>query len=128
MHKPLPRVFLVDPELLIAATWSEILHKNGFAARYFTDSQAALDEARQEPPDLLLWEVALRGLSGIDLAIALQQGCPECTVMLFSDGAETTVLILKAQEQGHDCPVLTRPIHPTELLHRIHKRKSDFGF
>jgi len=124
MHKPLPSVFVVDPELLIASTWSEILRKNGFSATYFTDAQEALAAARQEPPDLLLSELSLSGLSGIDLAIAIRQRCPQCKVMLFSSRAETLILLSKAREQGHDFPVMTKPIHPTELLHRIHQKNQ----
>jgi YesN/AraC family two-component response regulator len=45
--------------------------------------------ARIEAPDLILSDVMMPGLSGIELAIAIQRECPECKILLFSGHAHT---------------------------------------
>jgi DNA-binding NtrC family response regulator len=122
VEKSLRKVFIVDNEHLIAATLTEILQKDGFAATYFTNPREALSAAQKEVPDLLLSEVGMAELSGIELAIAIQQNCPACKIMLFSGREDTHVLVSKAREQGYDFPVLYRPMHPTELLRRLHRQ------
>jgi len=59
------------------------------------------------------------GLSGIDLAIALKQECPDCKVLLFSGQAATANLLEAARLKGHDFELLSKPIHPTEFLKKI---------
>jgi CheY-like chemotaxis protein len=78
--KNLPSVFVVEDEKTIAETLVTILRRSGFAAKSFTDPREALSAAREETPDLLLSNVMMPELSGIDLAIAIRQACPECKV------------------------------------------------
>jgi DNA-binding response OmpR family regulator len=117
--KNLPSVFIVDDEKTIAETLTTILQKNGFAAKSFTDPREALTAARDETPDLLLSDVMMPELSGVELAVAIRQHCPECKILLFSGHAETLDLLFTARAQGHDFHLLSKPIHPTELLRRI---------
>ena len=64
---PVPRVFVVDDEPVIASTLAAILRMNGFSARFFTCPLEALAAARSESPDLVISDVAMPGISGIDL-------------------------------------------------------------
>jgi DNA-binding response OmpR family regulator len=122
VRKNLPNVFIVDDEKVIAETLTTILQKSGFAAKSFTDPREALSAARDETPDLLLSEVMMPELSGVDLAIAIRQHCPGCKILLFSGHAETLDLLSNAREQGYDFHLLSKPIHPTELLLRIRQQ------
>jgi DNA-binding response OmpR family regulator len=120
--KNLPSVFVVDDEHIIAETLTTILQQSGFAAKSFTDPREALSAARDETPDLLLSDVMMPELSGVDLAIAIRQQCPVCKVLLFSGQAGTMDLLSKAREQGHDFHLLPKPIHPADLLRRIRQQ------
>ena len=113
------RIFVVDDELIIASTLATILQRNGFDAVFFTEPLAVLPAAREQAPDLLITDVMMPGLSGIDLAIALKQECPNCKVLLFSGQAATVNLLEAARSKGHDFELLSKPIHPTEFLKKI---------
>jgi DNA-binding NtrC family response regulator len=115
----LARIFVVDDEFVIATTLATILERSGFDAVSFTDPLRALRAAQIEAPDLLISDVVMPEMSGIDLAIRLKQSNPDCKVLLFSGQAATTNLLEAARENGHDFEVLAKPIHPTEFLKRI---------
>lgn len=59
------------------------------------------------------------GMNGIELAIRLAERYPECKVLLFSGQAATAHLHVDAKARGHDFDLLTKPVHPQELLARI---------
>ena len=70
-------------------------------------------------PDLLISDVVMRGLSGVDLAIQIKAECPECKVLLFSGQAATQDLLWDARRQGHYFQLLEKPVHPSEMLASI---------
>jgi CheY-like chemotaxis protein len=116
---PGPRIFVVDDEHVIAATLATILHMNGFSARFFTDPLEALAAARLDAPDLLVSDVAMPGLSGVDLAIQIKGQYPECKILLFSGQAATLDLLKDARSQGHSFQLLQKPVHPSVMLSTI---------
>jgi FixJ family two-component response regulator len=123
----LPSVFIVDDEKIIAETLTLILQKNGFAAKGFTESRKALAAARIEAPNLILSDVMMPELSGIELAIAIRRECPECKIMLFSGHAHTLGLIDEARGDGHDFYLLAKPLHPADLLRRIRQQHPEWA-
>ena len=79
------RVFVVDDEDVIASSLAMILRfQGGFHATSFTDPLKALQAAHSETPDLLITDVVMPQMSGIELAIQLRDVCPDCKVLLFS--------------------------------------------
>jgi CheY-like chemotaxis protein len=81
-----------------------------------------LEKARAVTPQLLLSDVMLGpGIDGIQLAIAMVQACPGCKVLLFSGHAATADLLAEAREAGHDFALMTKPVHPADLLARINE-------
>jgi DNA-binding response OmpR family regulator len=115
----LSRIFVVDDEFVIATTLATILERSGFEAISFTDPLKALKAAQVNPPELLITDVMMPEMSGIDLAIQLRQEHPHCKVLLFSGQAATSNLLDVAREKGHDFEVLAKPIHPAEFLKKI---------
>jgi DNA-binding NtrC family response regulator len=113
------RIFVVDDEELIASTLEAILGLQGFDARAFTVPLEALARAREHAPDMLISDVVMPGMSGIDLAIQFRRECPNCKVLLFSGQASTAGMLAKAMANGHHFEVLGKPIHPTDLLRKI---------
>lgn len=115
----LPLVLVVDDERIIADTLTIILSKSGFDAITAYDGATALALARATPPDLMISDVVMPGMTGVDLAIALTQTIPTCKILLFSGQAATIDLLEKARESGHDFTTLTKPVHPTDMLKRV---------
>lgn len=117
--QPKPVVLVVDDEAVIADTLVAILANNRIAAMAAYNGKSALEIARVVPPDLLLSDVVMPDMSGIDLAISIRQTIPDCKVLLFSGQAATVDLLGRAREAGHDFTTIEKPIHPTDLLARI---------
>ena len=111
-----PVVLVVDDERVIADTLAVILSKNGFAAMTAYDGKSALEIARVIPPELLLSDVVMPGMTGIELAITIVQSVPDCKVLLFSGQAATVDLLAQAHAAGRDFTTLKKPVHPTDLL------------
>lgn len=111
--------FVVDDEQIIASTIALILKASGFDARPFYDPLKALAASQIEKPDLLITDVMMPGMSGIDLAIQIKTKIPDCKVLLFSGQARTADLLAKANATGYGFAFLTKPVHPTDLLATI---------
>jgi CheY-like chemotaxis protein len=94
---------------------------HGFSATYFTCPLEALTAARLKAPDLLISDVAMPGISGIELAIRMRAQYPTCKVLLFSGQAATKDLLEDARARGHDFDLLQKPVPPTELLFEVGK-------
>ena len=116
-----PRIFVVDDEPIIASTLAAILQMNGFSAKFFTCPQEALKAARLKAPDLVISDVAMPGISGVDLAIQMRAQYPTCKILLFSGQAASMDLLKDARAQGHHFDLLLKPIPPTELIFEIGK-------
>ncbi len=114
-----PVVLVVDDERVIADTLSIILRKSGFSTLTAYDGPTALQLANDRRPDLLISDVMMPGMTGIELAISLSKSVPECKILLFSGQAATVDLLETARAAGHDFTTLTKPVHPTDMLRRI---------
>jgi CheY-like chemotaxis protein len=112
-------IFVVDDEKAIAETLAIILSKCGFIATSFTNPLDALEAASMKSPGLLLTDVVMPELSGVDLAVQIKEKCPGCKILIFSGQAGTTDLLTAAQKQGHNFPLVAKPIHPADLILRI---------
>jgi CheY-like chemotaxis protein len=114
------RIYVVDDEWVIASTLASILKMNGFNARFFISPIEALEVARSVTPDLLISDVMMPEMTGVELATKLKEFCPDCKVLLFSGQAQTADLLKKARSEGHDFNLLTKPVHPKDLLAHVH--------
>jgi DNA-binding response OmpR family regulator len=114
-----PVVLVVDDESAIADTLSEILSRSGYAAMVAYDGNEALETALVTPPELLITDVILPGMSGVELAITMRRIFPECKIILFSGQASTADLLTSAKREGHHFTLLSKPVHPRELLARV---------
>lgn len=116
---PQPVVLVVDDEVVIADTRAMILEHSGISAMVAYNGKSALEIAKTIPLDLLLADVAMPGMNGIDLAMAIRQIIPSCGILLFSGQASTADLLDAARATGQEFTILAKPLHPTELLARV---------
>lgn len=113
------RIYVVDDEHVIATTLAIILSQNGFDALAFGSAKEAIAAAEALPPDLLLTDVVMPDMNGIELAIQFRQKYPVCKVLLFSGQAATNNLLEEAKGAGYDLELLPKPVHPQDLLARL---------
>jgi DNA-binding response OmpR family regulator len=114
-----PVILIVDDERVIADTLAIILSKSGFATFTAYNGTSALELAGIISPQLLISDVMMPGMTGVELAIALGELIPACKILLFSGQAATADLLSEARKMGHDFITLTKPVHPTDMLRRI---------
>jgi CheY-like chemotaxis protein len=114
-----PLVLVVDDERLIADTLSVILGRHGYEVITAYNGSEALDLARDTAPDLLISDVMMPGLSGVELAIAMAQLIPKCKVLLFSGQSSTMDLLDEARQIGHNFRLLLKPMDPAEMLRNV---------
>jgi len=113
-----PVVLVVDDEPLVADTLSAILENAGFSILTAYDGRTALQLASHGVPDLLISDVAMPRMSGVELAVQLLEAIPECKVLLFSGHATSSDLV-HAIDAGYDFHLLAKPLHPTEMLRHV---------
>jgi CheY-like chemotaxis protein len=118
-EKNKPLVLIVDDERIIADTLSMILSRSGFSTMTAYDGLSALKIVRSARPDLVISDVMMPGMTGVELAITITQTIPTCKILLFSGQAATVDLLEKAREAGHTFTTLTKPVHPTDMLKRV---------
>ncbi len=114
-----PKVLVADDEKVIADTLAMILNQSGFEARAVYSGEKALELASAFKPDMLISDVIMAGLNGIDAAIRVRTLLPAIKILLFSGQAATADLLEKAREQGYEFEILAKPVHPQDLLTKL---------
>jgi DNA-binding NtrC family response regulator len=112
-------VFVVDDEPIIRDTLAAILNHEGYEAIPFGDGAMALSAADVRSPDLLITDVLMPDMNGVDLAIHFENLYPECKVLLLSSAAATLDLLADACLRGYDFELLAKPLQPVELLEKL---------
>jgi DNA-binding response OmpR family regulator len=111
-----PIALIVDDEHLIADTIARILEMSGFEAVPTYSGLAALEQAAARCPDVLITDVVMPELNGIELAKQLLECCPSTKILLLSGQAATLGMITRARADGFNFELLAKPLHPDELL------------
>lgn len=113
------RVLVVDDERLIAHTVASILNANGFEAEEAFNGEEALSKARQMAPDIILTDVLMPRMTGVELGMRLRDELPQARILLFSGQAATSELMRVARAQGYDFELFPKPIHPDDLISKL---------
>ena len=114
-----PKVFVVDDEHVIANTLAIILNQSGFDAQAVYSGEKAVEMAKTLQPDMIISDVIMTGMTGIEAAIQIRGILPKCKILLFSGQAATADLLETAHTQGHEFEILAKPVHPTDLLAKL---------
>jgi DNA-binding response OmpR family regulator len=113
-----PIIMVVDDEPLVADTLAMILTHAGYHAVRAYDARTALEMASLRAPDLLISDVAMPEMNGVELALGMVELAPQCKVVLFS-GHARSVDLMRAYDAGHDFPLMAKPMHPSEMLGQV---------
>jgi CheY-like chemotaxis protein len=122
-QNPAPRILVVDDEKVIADTIVQILNSNGFIAEPAYGGEEAIEKARRDCPELVLSDVLMPHIDGVEAAIAIREHCPETRIILFSGQAATVEILDRARDRGHTFELLPKPIHPTQLIKHLRENK-----
>jgi len=120
MDKPqTKRILVVDDEECIAETLVLILRSFGYEATARNDGRSALEECEIQAPDLVISDVMMPELNGIELAIQIEERYQACRILLISGLGSSIALLEEASQTGHSFEIMSKPIRPADLLARI---------
>jgi len=118
------KVLIVDDESTIAETLVEILNGEGFEAIAASAGDSALASAQAFGPDVVISDVVMPGMSGVELGIELRRILPRCRIILFSGQTATVDLLREARKRGHEFEIVAKPIKPQALISMIRHRSN----
>jgi CheY-like chemotaxis protein len=113
------KILVVDDEHLIADTMTEILKRSGFLATCAYDGASALEMALQLTPDVVLTDVVMPRMNGVQLAIAIRKALPSAQIILLSGQAGISEIVERGQRDGYTFELIPKPVHPERLLRRL---------
>lgn len=116
---PKPRVLIADDEKVIADTLAMILNHGGFDARAVYTCEKALELAPVFQPDMLISDVLMADLNGVDAAIKMRTLLPQIRVFLLSGQAISAEIMAKAKASELGFEVLLKPVHPGDLIAKL---------
>ena len=111
-----PTAIVIDDERIIADTIAQILRLSGFDALSVYSGKGALEQIAGGCPDVVITDVVMPELNGIETAKMLLASCPTTKVLLLPGQAATGEMIQMARNEGYDFELLAKPLHPDELL------------
>ena len=113
------RVLVIDDEKNLADTLVWILERAGFEATSAYDGESALQRLDTFQPDVVISDVIMPGINGIEVCTRIQARFPKCHILLFSGQTATNELLGEAREHGLTWELLAKPMDPDELLAKV---------
>jgi DNA-binding response OmpR family regulator len=109
-------ILVVEDEATIAGSVAARLRKEGFEVEIAADGPSAVIRSRDLRPDLVILDVMLPGMDGLEVCRQLQRHRPVPVLMLTARDSETDVLV--GLGIGAD-DYMTKPFSPRELVARV---------
>jgi DNA-binding response OmpR family regulator len=110
------RILLVEDDPTVSDIVARYLHREGFTVETVADGRLALQRAMADPPDLMVLDLMLPGIDGLEVFRRLRASAPVPVIMLTARGGEhdrVTGLELGADDY------MGKPFSPRELTARI---------
>jgi len=111
-----PRILIVDDEPSILATMAPLLRGRGYEVSTATTGHAALDGVDRQPPQLIILDLGLPDMDGVEVCRRLREGRAVPILVLSARGAEQDKVA--ALDAGAD-DYVTKPFGAEELLARV---------
>lgn len=119
------RVIVVDDERVIAESLADILSGEGCEAVAVTSGVEAINLAKKIEPHVVISDVAMPDMNGIETVQQIRAFLPECRIVLFSGHASTADLLKQARAEGNEFELLTKPVRPAALLSLLGLSRSN---
>jgi DNA-binding response OmpR family regulator len=110
------RILVVEDEIQIARNLRDYLEVAGYGVTVVGNGEAAIASARGERPDLVVLDLGLPGVDGLDVAREIRRNANTPIVMLTARGDEADRIV--GLELGAD-DYLVKPFSPKELVARV---------
>ena len=112
-----PKVLLVDDSALARRTVRQILEPAGYEIVDTDDGMAALEQYFLEKPSIVLLDLVMRGMNGLDVLAKLREMDPSARVIVVS--ADIQQSSRELAEQAGASGFLTKPVDRATLLSAV---------
>jgi DNA-binding response OmpR family regulator len=117
-HHPAPsRVLVVDDDAMVAEVVATYLVRAGFDIERAADGTTALEKAAARPPDLVVLDLTLPDLDGLEVCRRLRQARGDLPVVILTARGDEDDRVLGLQTGADD--YVTKPFSPRELVLRV---------
>ena len=121
------RAVLVDDEPHITHMISRKLQQAGFEVRTAPDGRQGLDLIKSEPPDLVITDLQMPYMSGVELATRLWKSEQTCEIPIVMLTARGFMVEREIRELGNIKALLSKPFSPRSLLELAQRVLRDDG-
>jgi CheY-like chemotaxis protein len=118
-RKPAARILVVDDQKPVADTLRDVLRTAGYESTAVYSPCDALQYIDELAPALMVSDVMMPEMDGIELAKRVRARHPGCAILLVSGNAASLRLQETARGLDHDFELLAKPIPPVELLKAV---------
>ena len=110
------KVLIVSEEHSNSESLAQVFSLRGNAVRTAYTAEQAIEIVAAWTPGLVIVDVVLPKMSGIDLAVLLRETCPSCHILMVSGQLVTLALTEQGAENGHLLSILAKPMAVNDLL------------
>lgn len=117
------KVLIVDDEMEFASTLAERLQMRGYIAKSVYCAEDAITLSRNDPPDVMLLDLRMPGMSGIKVLQAIKQFNPSIEVIMLTGlgPSEESAEVMKSGAVDY----IMKPVDIERLVEKIDKAKSN---
>jgi DNA-binding response OmpR family regulator len=110
-------ILVADDELIERQTLTEILRLEGYHVASVANGEAAVDFIRQNPVDLIILDIRMPGMSGLDVVKVINRIAPEVEIILLTAHGSIESAIDALRNQVHD--YLLKPASPSQIISSV---------
>jgi DNA-binding NtrC family response regulator len=111
------RILLIDNEEGLCRLMEQVLLDDGYLVRSYTDPTRAMEEFQPGAWDLVVTDIKMPGMSGLDVLHRVKERSPETPVIIITAYATVEMSIQALRKGAYD--MLTKPFEPEELVFRV---------
>ena len=112
-------ILVVDDEHALADTLALILERAGYKSTAAYSASEALLAVEKQRPDLIISDVMMPVMNGVDFAVKVSKLHLGIKVLLISGHAGTQDMVEAARSDGLSLDLLAKPVLPEDLLARV---------
>lgn len=112
-------ILVVDDEPVARQSLSEILRLEGYIVNSVPNGQAAVEYVRTHPVDLMVVDLRMPGMDGLEVIQVINQVSPETEVILLTAFGTTESAIQALRLRVHD--YLLKPAAPSQVINSVKK-------
>lgn len=119
------RLLIIDDESIVGKRLDQTFTKQGFVVSAFTDPLLALEAARQQPYDIVVTDLKMQPLDGLEVLRRSKEINPECRVIIITGYAEMDTADTAFQEGVFD--FIPKPFRLDQIKETIMRAVQDIN-